>query len=536
MTKNIFVCLLFFILLSFTSINDIKILVLEKLNSYSENYPEKLYIKTDKPYYTLGEDLWFSAYLVNGINHKKSEKSNVIHVELINENDSIVSQRLLYTEDISVAGDFNINKTWQEGIYVLRAYTNYMRNQNSDYFFKKEIPIWKLNTKENSRISKLNDEFIESPDTLQNVFIPKLSFYPEGGYMVNGLPSKVGIKVTNQFNEGVEEIEGFIKDSEGNIVTAFKTLKFGLGFTEIKPKPNTNYHASIKINNQEVSFPLPKALNSGYNLNLTNNGEDINIIVSTNKSIGLKKSFLVAHQRGKVIFEKLETTNSKKYSLKLITSSLQDGIANFTLFDNQGKPVCERLIFIDNPNNNIKTKITNSKSIYNPNTNTSIYNNLLFNESGSEAIHNNLSNGWIESNPLFVNSSNSDFTLTESSPAIDAGSTQSIQTEDISGNLRNDGSPDIGAYEYSGVLSIVDLNEIDLKVYPNPTINDIYIITDRNIIMSFVISDITGKQILTKYSINKVTSKVSLNDLKSGLYLLKVNTTKGTKSYKIIKK
>ena len=175
-------------------------------------------------------------------------------------------------------------------------------------------------------------------------------------------------------------------------------------------------------------------------------------------------------------------------------------------------------------------------TLANPNTNTSIYNNLLFNESGSEAIHNNLSNGWIESNPLFVNSSNSDFTLTESSPAIDAGSTQSIQTEDISGNLRNDGSPDIGAYEYSGVLSIVDLNEIDLKVYPNPTINDIYIITDRNIIMSFVISDITGKQILSKYSINKVTSKVSLNDLKSGLYLLKVNTTKGTKSYKIIKK
>ncbi len=145
MTKKLFACLFFLILLSFTPINDFKNLVLSKLNSYTDNYPEKLYVQTDKPYYTLGEDLWFSAYLVNGIDHKRSNKSRVIHIELINEKDSIVSQRLLYTDDISVAGDFKIDKEWHEGNYILRAYTNYMRNQSGDYLFKKEIPIWKLN-------------------------------------------------------------------------------------------------------------------------------------------------------------------------------------------------------------------------------------------------------------------------------------------------------------------------------------------------------------------------------------------------------
>ena len=363
MIKKISLGIFTLFLVSFIPINDFKNLVLSKLNSYSDNYPEKVYVQTDKPYYTLGEDLWFSAYLLNGIDHKRSNKSRVIHIELINEKDSIVSQRLLYTDDISVAGDFKIDKGWQEGTYILRAYTNYMRNQNDEFLFKKEIPIWNLNINDDLTKTKTIKKNKGISDSLQNGFIPKLNFFPEGGYMVDGIPSKIGIKALDQFGNDIE-IKGLIKDSEENIIAIFETLKFGLGFTTFTPTPNTNYFASIKINDQEVSYPLPNALKQGYNLSLINNGMDIKITATANIPLGLKNSFLVAHQRGKVIFERLESSNINKYSLKLIASSLQDGIANFTLFDNQGKPVCERLIFIDNPDNTVITTINNRKSTY----------------------------------------------------------------------------------------------------------------------------------------------------------------------------
>ncbi len=84
-------------------------------------------------------------------------------------------------------------------------------------------------------------------------------------------------------------------------------------------------------------------------------------------------------------------------------------------------------------------------------------------------------NGEINENPLFASSDNYDFTLTENSPAIDAGfdlSAHGIDT-DISGNLRPIGSAyDIGAYEYlypDEVLSDDRLeNYILLRNYPNP--------------------------------------------------------------------
>jgi len=93
MIKKIAVFILFFTCLSFTFTNNFKELVLQKLEAYTNDFPEKIYVQTDKPYYTIGDDIWYAAYLVNGINHTKSGKSNIIYVEIINDKDSIVSQK-----------------------------------------------------------------------------------------------------------------------------------------------------------------------------------------------------------------------------------------------------------------------------------------------------------------------------------------------------------------------------------------------------------------------------------------------------------
>lgn len=172
----------------------------------------------------------------------------------------------------------------------------------------------------------------------------------------------------------------------------------------------------------------------------------------------------------------------------------------------------------------------------NPNTNLSIYNNILYNENGSETIHNNLSSGWVEGNPLFTDANNSDYTLTASSPAIDSGSILGTQTEDIVDTLRNDGLPDIGAYEYSDSLSIFDSERINLKVYPNPVSEYLYLNSENIYLVGVIITDISGKQVISKGNINNTSSIISLKELQGGLYFVKVNTDSGSESLKIIKK
>ena len=360
MIKKITVFVTLLSLLSFTLVTNFRDLVVEKLEAYANDYPEKIYVQTDKPYYTTGDDIWYTMYLINGITHQKSEKSRVVYVELINEQDSILSKKQFYVNNVSVAGDFKADKNWKTGNYILRAYTNYMRNKNVDYFFQKQIPIWNV-VADDGTANKTNVHSVKSPiESTITIARPDLNFYPESGYLVNGIASKVGIKVKDKHNRNIF-LEGYIKDSDDNTIGEFKTQQFGLGVITIVPEPNKNYYASIYIDNKEFKYPLPKALPSGYNLSAMNNGNNIFLKVISNHPLGLKNTYLIAHQRGKLIFEKLNPEDKASYTIKLNTSTLYDGVTNFTLFDSNGNPVCERLVYINNPNNTVKVDVRLNK-------------------------------------------------------------------------------------------------------------------------------------------------------------------------------
>jgi parallel beta-helix repeat protein len=157
-------------------------------------------------------------------------------------------------------------------------------------------------------------------------------------------------------------------------------------------------------------------------------------------------------------------------------------------------------------------------------TNITISNNILYNENGTQAIHKNMPNGWTEENPLLTNPENGDFTLSQNSPAIDAGNSTSTIIDDIVGNLRNDGLPDIGAYEFISVLNVEEVQNRDIKMYPNPTTGKIFLSGAFENLNKIKIYDQTGRIVLTKI-ITKNTNLISLNlsHVSSGLYYLKTD-------------
>ena len=52
--------------------NTTEIPLTDNINFYS---PEKTYLHTDKDMYMAGDTIWFKAYLLDGLTHKKSPKS-----------------------------------------------------------------------------------------------------------------------------------------------------------------------------------------------------------------------------------------------------------------------------------------------------------------------------------------------------------------------------------------------------------------------------------------------------------------------------
>jgi hypothetical protein len=102
---------------------------------------EKVYLHFDKPYYAVGDTIWFKAYLTIGI-HQPSLLSNIIYVDLLSGRDSLVQAVKLQVKNGVAWGNIPLIQTaYKKGNYRIVAYTNYMNNVGVAYFFNKNITI-----------------------------------------------------------------------------------------------------------------------------------------------------------------------------------------------------------------------------------------------------------------------------------------------------------------------------------------------------------------------------------------------------------
>lgn len=117
-------------------------LLLERMKVFNQKYAqEKVYLHLDKPYYAIGDDIWFKAYVINTETLEASDLSKILYVDLINERDSLKKQLRLPLGTGVTWGDFKLPDSLREGNYRIRAYTQWMRNAGPEFFFDKTIKI-----------------------------------------------------------------------------------------------------------------------------------------------------------------------------------------------------------------------------------------------------------------------------------------------------------------------------------------------------------------------------------------------------------
>ncbi len=127
---------------AFTLKDDPFAALLKKLEEFAKKYPqEKVHLHLDRPYYAVGDDIWFKAYVVDSRTNMPSTISNILYVELISEQNIVVRQAVLPMHEGISWGDFKLADGLAEGNYRIRAYTQWMRNAGPDFFFDKTIKI-----------------------------------------------------------------------------------------------------------------------------------------------------------------------------------------------------------------------------------------------------------------------------------------------------------------------------------------------------------------------------------------------------------
>lgn len=102
---------------------------------------EKVYVMTDKPYYSAGERIYLRGWVVDAVSHTGATPSNFLYVELLDSEDALVSRIKIRRDSLGFANAIDLPADIVSGSYSLVAYTLWQTNFDPDLFFRRQIEI-----------------------------------------------------------------------------------------------------------------------------------------------------------------------------------------------------------------------------------------------------------------------------------------------------------------------------------------------------------------------------------------------------------
>ena len=293
---------------------------------------ELVYLQTDKGIYETGEDLWFKTYVMDAQSLALSERSKTLFVEMLDTNDSIVWQEKYPILSGIAEGHVYVDKDLKEGDYRIHAYTRCsFLNDTVRPVYPKKIRV----------VKSIAYKGTDSPQDEDRPVV-RLSFFPEGGDLIDGIPTKVAFKAWD--GKGMPaKVKGVLQEN-GKEIARLETVHDGMGFVFILPRKESSYKVVLDDGRE---FPFAEVTASGLSIHLRKQTDEyLEFHLSQSKGTATQTVKLEGRMRGKLCCMATGTLRERlKVRIPLKEFTMQ-GIAEFTLYNADGQPMAERLVYV----------------------------------------------------------------------------------------------------------------------------------------------------------------------------------------------
>jgi len=297
-----------------------------------QHLQEKLYVHTDKDSYLSGEICWFKLYAVDATTHYPLNLSKVAYLEWLDKDNKPILQTKAGLDHGYGDGSVYLPLTLRSGNYKLRAYTNWMKNYGADWFFEKSITV--VNARRSAELPAASAA-LEYPVT----------FFPEGGNLVENIATKVGFRITDQYGRSVP-CTGVVTEDDQDTVARFQPYKFGIGSFMLTPRTGHRYRAIFRLaDGTAIPTLLPAAAKEGVVMNVTPEDQNHWRVTVQTTTQTIDQIYLIAHTRQQVKWAQETTLNAGKAGFVIAKDTLGVGVSTLTLFNAARQPLCERLVF-----------------------------------------------------------------------------------------------------------------------------------------------------------------------------------------------
>ncbi|GAB5523948.1 MAG: hypothetical protein Roseis2KO_18200 [Roseivirga sp.] len=321
---------------------------LAQLNKLAQEQPvEKVYVHTNRSDYYPDETIWFKAYAVAGPLHQPSPLSHNIYVDLLDPDQKPLKQMMLISDQGFAHGSIELAKGLKDGKYVLQAYTQSMKDDSPEYFFRKEITI--------NSIRGATDDLQQAKDI-------DLQFFPEGGHMVDNIAGTVAFKAIDERGMPVT-VSGKVFNGADQQISQIFTRHDGMGTFPLTPEADQQYY--VILDQLPKKFDLPSVEMNGVTLQLDNRSNKDNLIITVKKNDRTKTEdlFLIGHARSWLSYTASVNFDGNEAKITVPKTTFREGVNHLTLFDKKGKPLAERL-FYSRGNTTLRIGIESDKESY----------------------------------------------------------------------------------------------------------------------------------------------------------------------------
>ena len=296
------------------------------------NFPqEKIHVTTDRDAYIAGDTVWLRAHCVDAATLEPLTASRYVYVELRTTDNLLVRRIKILQRGGVYAGYLPLPATLAQDEYVLCAYTLYMRNLGGDYLFSKPLSVNPYRQPEKRRRRTAAGPF-------------DVAFFPEGGYLIDGQPCRVGFKALGK--DGLSrQVTGTVRDDRGRTVARFASRHAGMGSFEFTPRPGRRYTAECvqTSGGKARRFDLPEANDLTFVLRVEPNDTSFVVSVRSAKKWRPQGLKLLVHRCGTQCYYK--EWNPQHASLTFLRDELPGGLYQILLLSPTGEAYSERLVF-----------------------------------------------------------------------------------------------------------------------------------------------------------------------------------------------
>ncbi|HVU56464.1 MAG TPA: TonB-dependent receptor plug domain-containing protein [Puia sp.] len=401
---------------------------------------EKVYVQTNHVFFSPGGTVFYKIYLVRGSDNKPFPLSNTVYVEVLGPSGTVLEKQTYPVENGYSEGSYTLSAQAAGGIYRLRAYTSWMRNEKDSTLFTRSFTVqeiiaprvlmkldfdkkgygpgdevianFSMRSLDDAPIKYHSGEFtvsldgqeqkkadfttdangkarlsftlprdLHTPDGLLNIEVSydahtesiarsipitlnkiDLQFLPEGGSLVAGLPTNIAFKAINEFGKPVD-VRGVIRDNNDQIVASFDSYKFGMGVFPFTPRPGARYTATIlsPIDIKE-RYVLPQAAPDGVVMNISKDAGIISIKCSATSPMAVR---IVGRTKDITYYSQDLHLKKGGNEITVREDLFPAGIAQFTLYTSEKRPLAERLVFL-NSNKQLHVTLSTDKKLYLP--------------------------------------------------------------------------------------------------------------------------------------------------------------------------